>query len=146
MQVHRRQWACRECDELFETEDAMIGHSTTQHGEKWTDHQLAVLLDMSEVPTDETKSAICPICLYEDFLNRVMEHLARHMEDLALFALPKYVPGNDDDPEHNSLLSNAVRRLNSLDSRAGDLSSAAVTVGDNYSQLQVDTNRSYSGL
>jgi len=120
MQIHRRQWTCRQCNEPYESIDDMVSHLEQVHAGSWTKHQLPVLLEMSEGPLDETKQRTCPICLYEDFLNRVLEHMARHMEEIALFALPKETPADGDGDSHKA------GGLKSLDSRADNLSSVYV--------------------
>ncbi|KAI1488984.1 hypothetical protein F5X96DRAFT_42443 [Biscogniauxia mediterranea] len=96
MQMHRRTWNCHECDSVLPSKKLMVAHSRTAHQDTLTPSQLLVLVDMSERPIDEDKILPCPLCPSELYLNRLMEHLAGHMEELALFALPRNIDDAKD--------------------------------------------------
>jgi hypothetical protein len=52
---------------------------------------------MYDRPKAETALSICPLCPTIPMdLSKILEHIAQHMEGLALFALPKEVPDDGD--------------------------------------------------
>jgi len=98
MQMHRRQWTCRQCNgTTFGSRGLMGTHLRTNHPRSWTEQQLSILLDMSEGPLDETQVLACPICPNELYLSRLLPHLADHMEEISLFVLPSVSNGDKDD-------------------------------------------------
>ncbi|KAI0469641.1 domain found in Dishevelled, Egl-10, and Pleckstrin-domain-containing protein [Xylariaceae sp. FL0804] len=89
MQMHRRNWKCAECDEVFEAKQNIIAHLQERHPNSWTPTQLLILLDLSERPVEESNIFQCPLCPNQMLLNRLMVHLAEHLEEIALFVLPR---------------------------------------------------------
>lgn len=112
MQMHRRRWNCRPCNTSFETKELMASHLRSAHAHHWEEQQLPTVLDVSEAPIDGGQQQACPICNRQFSLSLLMEHIAEHMEKLALFVLPA---GNEDAPDE---LSSAA--LSSLDSAEDD--------------------------
>jgi serine/threonine-protein kinase RIM15 len=114
LQNHRREWACPHCQiELFTTKDEFQSHLELAHHIILHGSQLEALVLQSEEPVDRVSPIACRLCdewetnlldpkkePSRSFLNdgRHMEaygtlrqfrrHLGRHMEQLALFALP----------------------------------------------------------
>ena len=143
---HRMEWQCkvRGCRKIFKSVGLLEAHLRMYHVQEITEIQLPALLEMSEKPIDRISPDECPFCEQwsthlqniqpsigpqqgHDSLvvtpNQFRNHVARHMEQLALFALPKR-SGDEDDDDANSnkpaaddaleenAVENAVQRAN----------------------------------
>jgi hypothetical protein len=124
LQCHRREWACQYCHhKAFTSASAYSNHLESSHPAIMGNSQLEALLLQSEEPVDKIASNACPLCdAWGTNLNHsrqdakrlllnngeVVEpygtpkqfrrHLGRHMEQLALFALPiREGDGLEDD-------------------------------------------------
>lgn len=124
LQCHRREWVCQYCQhKAFNSASTYSKHLNSLHTAILGKFQLEALLLQSEEPVDKIASNACPLCdeweaslknskqdakrlLLND--GRVVEpygtpkqfrrHLGRHMEQLALFALPtREGDGLEDD-------------------------------------------------
>ena len=95
MQLHRRTWICYLCDASAANRVAMANHLKTSHQKASNQQELSVPMEICDRPLDAEAVTGCPFCPLELTLTKLMEHLASHMEDLALFALPRLQ--NDDD-------------------------------------------------
>ncbi|KAG4425045.1 hypothetical protein IFR04_001815 [Cadophora malorum] len=113
LQAHRREWTCASCSKIFSSRSSfrthLISHNTSLAG-----FELDVLILQSEEPMDRFPATACSFCdEWEEqisnpnqnekraFLNegriiapfgtktQFRRHLGRHMEQLALFALPR---------------------------------------------------------
>ncbi|KAI1109198.1 hypothetical protein F5Y14DRAFT_433387 [Nemania sp. NC0429] len=104
MQIHRRNWVCHKCDCKFEAKDALVQHLRDNHSGNWTDRQLSVILEMSERPMDESVILPCSLCKSQLSLAKLLDHLAAHMEEMALFVLP-----NNSEPGDNTNSNDAMR-------------------------------------
>ncbi|THW57597.1 hypothetical protein D6D20_07837 [Aureobasidium pullulans] len=99
-QMHRRKWICPEdCRETFRLKSAIIEHIHNDHFDGLEAHQISTFADMCEREIDVTESEQCLICLETMSLFRLQQHLATHMEEIALFVLP--LPPQDDEAEGN---------------------------------------------
>ncbi len=123
--MHRREWTCPTCSQLFSMKSAFKAHLST-HNPSLVGSELEALILQSEEPMDQFPTTACSLCdEWEEqlkdprqnekraFLNDGKEvapygtkaqfrrHLGRHMEQLALFALPRNVDGdlNEDTDE-----------------------------------------------
>lgn len=137
MQYHRREWVCQHCQHpAFASVSEFSNHLETAHSAILAKSQLEALLLQSQEPVDKIAASACPLCdEWELSLNnsrhdakrlflhdgnfvepygtpkQFRRHLGRHMEQLALFALPiKERDGleddspdevDDDDSEHS---------------------------------------------
>ncbi|TVY53442.1 hypothetical protein LCER1_G003858 [Lachnellula cervina] len=153
LQYHRREWVCQHCQHpAFTSAVEYSRHLEATHPTILHNSQLEALLLQSEEPVDKISSNACHLCdEWEANLNnskqdakrlllnggKVVEpygtpkqfrrHLGRHMEQLALFALPTQEGDNleddslddadDDDSEHDILPEN----LESSDRGASDI-------------------------
>ncbi|KAM0182216.1 hypothetical protein ACHAPF_001103 [Botrytis cinerea] len=125
VQNHRREWVCQQCQHApFSSSSAYEAHLHSRHQVELKGSQLKALLLQSEEPVDKLSATACRLCdqwetIIEDkrfdskrpFLDGVQppqsygtrgqfrRHLGRHMEQLALFALPI----NEDAMEVDSL-------------------------------------------
>jgi hypothetical protein len=66
----------------------MIQHLTTQHLSIVNERQISTYADMCEREIDDTELNACLICSEKMSLSRLRDHLATHMEEIALFVLP----------------------------------------------------------
>jgi len=135
LQCHRREWVCQYCQhKAFGSAAAYSTHLESSHPTILEGSQLESLLLQSEEPVDKISSTACPLCdEWEANLNNSRQdakrlllnngkfvepygttkqfrrHLGRHMEQLALFALPiregdglEDDSSDDDDSEQKS--------------------------------------------
>ncbi|TIA29987.1 hypothetical protein D6C78_09876 [Aureobasidium pullulans] len=98
--VWKRKWICPEdCRETFRSKSAIIEHISNKHFNGLEAHQISTFADMCEREIDATESEQCLICLETMSLFRLQQHLATHMEEIALFVLPSQP--QDDEAERN---------------------------------------------
>ncbi|KFY44059.1 hypothetical protein V494_01665 [Pseudogymnoascus sp. VKM F-4513 (FW-928)] len=126
MQIHRRQWTCRDCDENFKSKTSIENHLRSRHLGTFTEKQLPMLLNLCEREIEPNTPTGCPLC--EKILplaslrgdNDLQGHLAWHLEQIALFVISKSdadeasgadeaesnkaAPGGVDDAEAAQLL------------------------------------------
>ncbi|KAJ3580541.1 hypothetical protein NPX13_g20 [Xylaria arbuscula] len=86
--MHRRTWTCHECNFGLEEKQELVQHLRDNHSGNWTDRQLSIILEMSERPMEESIILPCSLCTSELSLNKLLDHIAEHLEELSLFALP----------------------------------------------------------
>lgn len=99
VEFHRREWFCNSCVEVFRTRSQLREHLWVAHPNIVTGAQpLAIdrVVDRCERAIDSVQA--CPLCVGEYTSQRLRGHLARHMQQLALFALPR-MDGLDEDGE-----------------------------------------------
>lgn len=91
LQVHRVEWCCNTPGhQAYSTRSEFRIH-LKRHGEFYDDDQLDSMIDMFKRPAVES-SFSCPICRDDRYQNlsidRLEEHLGRHLEIICTFALP----------------------------------------------------------
>jgi hypothetical protein len=116
---HRREWFCSLCKQTFKTKDACKHHMEQRHLGGLMENQLSALVDICERPVEVIPAAACPLCdwdtIWRDrravaeqapFLGTInvtakafRAHVGRHLEQLALFALPKIFSDEAADVE-----------------------------------------------
>jgi hypothetical protein len=69
----------------------MSSHLLAQHSGDFPESQLEIMVAICERPMEDEEDADCPICLATFDLSSLKVHLATHLEELALFALPCYM-------------------------------------------------------
>lgn len=87
---HLKIWKCNlGCNQKFSSENGMRDHFAEVHGFK--DHTDAHLLALSiQVQHETPRQLSCPFCHDKiGSLRRYHKHVARHLEQLALFAIPR---------------------------------------------------------
>lgn len=86
-QFHLREWFCHICSDTFETESSFSDHLRKLHPQI-TQPQRKELLKHLEPTTSAQK---CPLCKKAPIsnLSRFQQHLARHLQDLSRFVLPR---------------------------------------------------------
>lgn len=87
VEVHRREWFCNACDQPFPTKALFESHLRQNHPDLFTEAHLQAVVDRCERAIDSEQA--CPLCEEECFPGQLQSHLARHMQQLALFTLPK---------------------------------------------------------
>ena len=93
----------------------MASHIECMHANECDRGQLDILLEVSEGPVDESLSQPCVFCSIELPIKRLLEHIAGHLEELAIFVMPNDA-GSDPAAEESSGI------LSSLDSVDDDIS------------------------
>lgn len=99
LQNHWRLWHCAFCKHPpFGAAEHLQNHLQDSHLEDATDDQLRASAELhtSQYPIDSTSS--CPLC--RELIGSTEEykrHVGRHLEDIALFALPHSLSANDDE-------------------------------------------------
>ncbi|KAF9894919.1 hypothetical protein FE257_004541 [Aspergillus nanangensis] len=95
-QFHRREWACHICTAVFDTRSSFNDHLQDIHHDMIPKDQVQTIATMSNRPV--TSPQQCPLCPKPPIadLNRFQQHLARHLQQLSLFVLPR----PDDSHEH----------------------------------------------
>ncbi|KAK8139995.1 hypothetical protein PG984_000061 [Apiospora sp. TS-2023a] len=114
-QLHHRQWPCSECQDVFESRDAFQTHCFQSHKAGWTKRQIEIFSDMRERSKDDAAPSVCQLCSLSMQHSLLLEHVADHLEELSLFALPRIATQNDDD---NLAVSNEARESRTVDDMA----------------------------
>jgi hypothetical protein len=113
MEVHRRQWACPFCESLFPTSSDFTDHVNEAHRSRLGNIGEEALLAFASQPLQRITASACPLCDYEASLRarlgvegqilispvKFRNHLGHHMEQLALFVLPKAYLHEDEEDE-----------------------------------------------
>jgi hypothetical protein len=135
LQNHRRHWICVLCATYFNNRTLFSNHLEIKHQVSTSDPQFGALVLQSEEAVDTIPAHACPFCdEWEEtlmdpkhdarraFLNdgqdvkpygtlkQFRRHLGRHMEQLALFALPM---AENEDPEDDSASGHHEDSVNS---------------------------------
>lgn len=119
LKKHRREWLCEFCDtKAFEDAHGFEAHMSMRHPGDVAHSSMQALLDQSQAQIEKVSPSACTMCndwesslrqrartraqaklpegnLYGT-LKQFRQHLGRHMEQLALFAIPRQ-PSNDQD-------------------------------------------------
>jgi Domain of unknown function (DUF4451) len=122
VEVHRKQWVCDLCENVSLSTEEYLSHMRQRHQETFTGAQASEMASRAEHPVERIPAAACPLCDYEAVLRRrptfqitgvpsnepimikpqqFRNHLGRHLEQIALFVLPRSeVREQDDDHAH----------------------------------------------
>jgi hypothetical protein len=119
--MHRRKWICLSgCANDLPSKAGMIQHLLTEHSSTINERQVSTHADMCEREVNETGTDICLICREGMSTSRLYDHLATHMEELALFVLP-LTP--DDSPDEH--IQELIENNSQPDSLTGEIEPAA---------------------
>ncbi|CCX16801.1 Similar to Nephrocystin-3; acc. no. Q7Z494, partial [Pyronema omphalodes CBS 100304] len=93
--LHRREWVCELCNTgIFKSSKCFRDHLLEQHRPQGVSNdQVNVWVDQGERAAESPQ--ICPICGETPSAKTFQRHLGRHMEQIALFILPR--SGEEDD-------------------------------------------------
>ncbi|KAK3375686.1 hypothetical protein B0T24DRAFT_205331 [Lasiosphaeria ovina] len=97
-QLHRRKWVCRDCHLDFPSPGEMSAHLELGHPGRTSSSSH---LEIYEMAVDDADPAECPLCPMKSNLKAIFKHLARHMEELSLFALPRLIEDEDNEEQAN---------------------------------------------
>ena len=96
----------------------METHLKAHHHGLFSESQLRIVLDMCDRPIDDSEQSRCILCGEEMSLSMLKNHLAMHLEDIALFVLPSSV--EDGEADGGSKMTNQAAKLKSEAERDGD--------------------------
>ncbi|KAH7198805.1 uncharacterized protein B0J16DRAFT_360480 [Fusarium flagelliforme] len=100
--VHRLQWNCNWCsqsDTTFHSAKDLKKHLDNTHSGMVTEAQMPMILETCERPIKSFGSDSCPLCAdweppsTKENVKSFSRHLARHLQQLALEALPLAIDG-----------------------------------------------------
>ena len=107
LECHRLEWCCRFCSHPpFGSETRLSTHMRQKHAQFSLPSQLPALIRASRQSVDRIPATACPLCHWDATLSdlnkqtpsdetlvvtleQFRQHLGAHMEQLALFALPR---------------------------------------------------------
>ena len=98
-----RSWSCPECPQAFNNLPKWQNHIQERHCLFFTDRNLKIAGDMAyKTEATRVEDDECPLC--RDVLGKprraFVKHVGRHMEEIALMALP---PNVEEDSEEGSV-------------------------------------------
>lgn len=102
MQVHRRRWVCEQCDFVALYRQEMVGHLQSNHSKEFSTKHWNSRLTIYERAMEDSQPTACPFCSRRSTLRSIFKHLAKHMEDLSLFALPNLQDLDVEAKDENS--------------------------------------------
>ncbi|KAF2109006.1 hypothetical protein BDV96DRAFT_247899 [Lophiotrema nucula] len=128
LQLHRKSWICGYgCSKTFSSRHAYESHLLKRHPSEAVKDQHSTLADIAETQMPMNSHDLCPLCKeHLTSLKLLRRHLGRHQEQLALFALPlsmKGEEGPDDESqiaEDKSIAPHADSSVDSSDEDDGD--------------------------
>ncbi|RYP66474.1 hypothetical protein DL770_008796 [Monosporascus sp. CRB-9-2] len=98
LEAHRTSWQCIEgCEKMFSLEKDFDGHVQTSHPDLGQPGMLSALKRTATKRASLSDEAYCPLCDQRMTLRLLQRHVARHQEQLALFALPPNLEATEDD-------------------------------------------------
>ncbi|KAI5791092.1 hypothetical protein EDC01DRAFT_616360, partial [Geopyxis carbonaria] len=97
--MHRREWFCNKCQESFPSSIKFQKHLGAKHSKvlEKSDYQTFTKSCERAIPVD----SLCPCVFCESKfpLLRLRSHLARHLQQIALFALPNLTQDEDEEED-----------------------------------------------
>ena len=135
LESHRSEWCCPFCSDIsFGSETKMSAHMRHHHPQFSSPIQLPALVKASRRSVDKIPAKACPLCHWDVTLRELnprtpsdetlvvtleqfRRHLGAHMEQLALFALPRSY-----EDEELSAGSNEAAAMDHSDSESRHLS------------------------
>ena len=119
--AHRNRWRCFRCSEFFESPKSLEHHITTRHGQEVTKKQISGIIESSRRGPEAFLPSECPLCdgkwasvtpelpsaqetgTVVVKVEQFREHLGRHLQQIALFSLPR--PCHDQDTASNNAVA-----------------------------------------
>ncbi|KAF5570495.1 wd40 repeat protein [Fusarium phyllophilum] len=100
--MHRPSWRCRDHPEaLYATSASFQSHLLREHDRGLSGEQLEDLTNVSKLGRVDDRDA-CPICFEEQpFPKGLTNHLANHLERIALFSLPRTISSEDKNMDES---------------------------------------------
>ncbi|KAH7003037.1 hypothetical protein EDB82DRAFT_3888 [Fusarium venenatum] len=106
---HWRSWSCPfECQQPLSSAEELSSHIKDQHFPSGTEGEIKLVTTLGEKPASEDTSGHCLLCGHSvTGLEKYIKHVGRHLEQLALFALPNFEIENpkreSESKEQNSV-------------------------------------------
>ncbi|EME79157.1 uncharacterized protein MYCFIDRAFT_34701 [Pseudocercospora fijiensis CIRAD86] len=99
---HFRVWKCSVgCSAQFSTADDLITHLVDDHKQPSDASDLQRLAEICAEPMPLSEALTCPLCQkLELTLSSWFKHVGRHMEQLALFALPSHLLEDEQEGQN----------------------------------------------
>lgn len=113
--MHRRNWDCNLCDGCTFPEQVLYEeHVRSKHADQALKLLTPELVTARET-TPKTSSRPCPICLQTfPYTHELQRHVARHLEGIALIALPPEEDIESDSEKNSSIKSHVAERRQRL--------------------------------
>ncbi|KAF8243837.1 hypothetical protein K440DRAFT_497530, partial [Wilcoxina mikolae CBS 423.85] len=92
-ELHRREWHCKACEKTISSHSAFEKHLQELHPSLTRPEQLQTMINRCERPIQSAQA--CPLCPEELPPTRFQRHLGQHLQQVALFVLPR--PEIEDD-------------------------------------------------
>ncbi|KAK0798267.1 hypothetical protein LTR75_009566 [Friedmanniomyces endolithicus] len=157
MEKHRRQWFCHLCSwDTTASPSDLVEHLRQSHGDAMDEHEMQLMPSVSSTPMDKIDARQCRLCNWTEILrpanpgipahapilvtqSRFLQHLAHHLEQLALFAIPRETLDDDNDANAERENSGDARRgsQESLLSLEGSIASDAESQKDEEATLRL---------
>lgn len=113
------QWFCNTDNHpIYELESSFLSHMKIEHNVDLDNTESDMLKDMFRRPSHSVKGT-CNLCMRES--KKLKSHIARHLQQLALFALPPVnEPSGSAYAERPTELSRTGRSQKQMNSKASD--------------------------
>ena len=100
--AHSRTWRCPDHPRAyFETADDFRSHWRTSHHDQETPSDEAARFSET---VSTANSRLCPICkCMSENAESMQQHIATHLQRIALFTLPNYSDGDEDDDSQQQM-------------------------------------------
>ncbi|KAF8465692.1 hypothetical protein BDZ91DRAFT_726704 [Kalaharituber pfeilii] len=87
LQFHRKEWFCNDCEIVFTSEKDLEKHLQQLHSGICTAVLLPIIIKGCQRAPKSTQR--CALCMEEKPASKIRNHVARHLQQLALFSLPQ---------------------------------------------------------
>jgi hypothetical protein len=136
MEKHWRSWFCYLCKFNSDQQSELAIHLGRHHPETLNEGPEHAMTYMTSRPLDYLDASRCPLCDWDKLLSSkgsittvsrasFMGHLAHHLEQLALFAIPRAISDEDFDSlgtnhaaNHSSQISQSIESSSSVQAEA----------------------------
>lgn len=140
LESHRLEWCCRFCSHPpFRSETQLSTHMHHRHAQFSSPVQLPALIKASRQSVDRIPATECPLCHWDVTLRelpthtpsdkslvvtleRFRRHLGAHMEQLALFAIPRSYRNDEESADSDEAAAMAQSDSRSRELSIGDIS------------------------
>jgi hypothetical protein len=148
---HRKLWRCPEhINAVFLSSSSLEDHLHREHPGSFPEEQLSSIIRVGETSATDLRQA-CPICFVAATIEGGLQnHIANHLERLAVFALPKDVDSTEDESDGASSAASRRRSIGSSASQhlisESSYSDSISTQSDNAAYLDSDLASKISRL
>ncbi|KAI1502966.1 WD40-repeat-containing domain protein [Biscogniauxia marginata] len=114
--VHRNDWVCPNCAGVFESPEALEEHINKRHSQEISGKHIKTVIEQSRRPKESIQPSECPLCDDEWALaepsvisaeevlvvdpDQFRQHLGHHLQQVALFSLPRLNQEQEVDSNH----------------------------------------------